>query len=239
MLQKMGWADGKGLGATEEGVTAAPRVAKRAVSLGLGAEDDGTGNGKLAQAVGDYNSLLARLSAAHGTGSGAASDGAGGGAQDGAGDGAAEDAPDSRAARKAAKRRRKEERRRARKPKIDGLALGGAAPELAARHKRPFALKCKDVKSYSAGDLASILGHTEGSALAFAPMPSPSPSPSPSTASRSADASASASSGSEAEAGEDRAARKAARKAEKEARRAARKQKKAAKRARETPSEDK
>ena len=65
MLAKMGWSEGKGLGAREDGATSHVRVAKRPDALGIGATTAQRGGEvALSSAIGEYDALLASLAAA-------------------------------------------------------------------------------------------------------------------------------------------------------------------------------
>ncbi|CAM9595027.1 unnamed protein product, partial [Phaeothamnion confervicola] len=80
MMLKMGWSKGKGLGVKEDGIATHVRVVKKGDQLGLGAAHDRTGDSDWSATAASFESVLARLGAAYGTGSGG---GRGGGSDDG------------------------------------------------------------------------------------------------------------------------------------------------------------
>jgi len=59
MLEKMGWTDGKGLGADESGETTHVKVNKRAVKLGLGA--DSNTPDKWTEHISEFDDILSKL----------------------------------------------------------------------------------------------------------------------------------------------------------------------------------
>src|SRR5690606_13638961 len=66
LLVKLGWSEGKGLGRNLEGQTTAVKLARRAESLGLGAEDDKAGNIGWSTTSMSFNSVLATLNDKYG-----------------------------------------------------------------------------------------------------------------------------------------------------------------------------
>jgi Pin2-interacting protein X1 len=63
LMEKMGWAEGKGLGKNEDGMASHVVVKKRPDQLALGATLDSVGSVGLTSAVENFNSLLASLNA--------------------------------------------------------------------------------------------------------------------------------------------------------------------------------
>jgi len=60
MLSMMGWSEGKGLGANEDGITQNIKIAKRTENVGLGAETGNTSNNWLSNSSA-FSSILSRL----------------------------------------------------------------------------------------------------------------------------------------------------------------------------------
>lgn len=65
MLEKMGWKEGKGLGAKEDGATEHVKVKKRLENQGLGTETTNPSRNWLSTSVA-YESLLATLNHSYG-----------------------------------------------------------------------------------------------------------------------------------------------------------------------------
>ena len=66
MLEKMGWAPGKGLGKEESGMTSHIKAVKRSEGLGLGCDPNSGGNGSWYQTSNSFAEVLNALNAEYG-----------------------------------------------------------------------------------------------------------------------------------------------------------------------------
>ena len=65
LLEKMGWAEGEGIGRDKEGTTTHVKVSRRSENLALGYNQDSHGNAAHSARVEDFTSLLTDLAAHH------------------------------------------------------------------------------------------------------------------------------------------------------------------------------
>lgn len=61
MLVKMGWSEGKGLGRNEDGISSHIRVKRKAISSGIGVDEDIQGNSAFVNQIDSFNQVLQHL----------------------------------------------------------------------------------------------------------------------------------------------------------------------------------